>query len=164
LLRRGRDQFDRLWQEGERIPRVMAISISYVINAMDGQVFSVLAPDVRRALDLSLPQVGPVSTGFMLGMGLASLPTGWMLERMTRRNVTLIALIVFSTAALLTAYARGTPGPAAVRFVSGLGEAMQLTAILAIGTTYFLNHRALARSHVRNRRRARVEHRRGDFG
>jgi allantoinase len=27
LLRRGRDQFDRLWQEGERIPRVMAISI-----------------------------------------------------------------------------------------------------------------------------------------
>ena len=27
LLRRGRDQFDRLWQEGARIPRVMAITI-----------------------------------------------------------------------------------------------------------------------------------------
>jgi len=27
ILRRGRDQFDRLWQEGERIPRVMAITI-----------------------------------------------------------------------------------------------------------------------------------------
>ncbi len=27
LFRRGRDQFDRLWQEGADIPRVMAISI-----------------------------------------------------------------------------------------------------------------------------------------
>ena len=27
ILRRGRDQFDRLWQEGERVPRVMAITI-----------------------------------------------------------------------------------------------------------------------------------------
>lgn len=27
LLRRGCDQFDRLWREGERIPRVMAISV-----------------------------------------------------------------------------------------------------------------------------------------
>ncbi len=27
ILRRGRDQFDRLWQDGETIPRVMAISI-----------------------------------------------------------------------------------------------------------------------------------------
>ena len=27
ILRRGRDQFDRLWQEGETAPRVMAISI-----------------------------------------------------------------------------------------------------------------------------------------
>ncbi len=27
ILRRGRDQFDRLWQEGKTAPRVMAISI-----------------------------------------------------------------------------------------------------------------------------------------
>ena len=31
---------------------------SYVINAIDRQLFSVLAADVRNALDLSLPQVG----------------------------------------------------------------------------------------------------------
>jgi len=133
---------------GNRIALAMfaVLLLSYVINAMDRQLFSVLAPDVRKALDLSLPQVGLASTVFTLGMGLAGLPTGWLLERMTRRSVALIGLIVFSTATLLTAYARGLPDLLLYRFVSGLGEAMQLTAILAIGTTYFLHHSAVAAS------------------
>jgi DHA1 family inner membrane transport protein len=120
--------------------------LSYVINAMDRQLFSVLAPDVRKALDLSLPQVGLAATVFTLGMGLAGLPTGWLLQRMGRRTVSLIGLVVFSVATLLTAYSHGLYDLLAYRFVSGLGEAMQLTAILAIGTTYFLHHRAVAAS------------------
>jgi len=113
---------------------------------MDRQLFSVLAPDVRKALDLSLPQVGLAATVFTLGMGLAGLPTGWLLQRMGRRTVSLIGLVVFSVATLLTAYSHGLYDLLAYRFVSGLGEAMQLTAILAIGTTYFLHHRAVAAS------------------
>ncbi len=120
--------------------------LSYVINAMDRQLFSVLAPDVRKALGLSLPQVGLASTVFTLGMGVAGIPTGYLLSMMSRRSVAILGLVIFSAATYLTAYAQGMPDLLLYRFVSGLGEAMQLTALLAIGTTYFLDHRAVAAS------------------
>ena len=120
--------------------------LSYVVNAMDRQLFSVLASDVRTALGLSMPQTGLASTVFTLGMGLAGIPTGYLLARMSRKNVSVVGLVVFSVATLLTAFATGMGDLLLYRFISGLGEAMQLTALLAIGTTYFLRHRALAAS------------------
>ena len=42
----------------------VVLLLSYVVNAMDRQLFSVLAPDVRRALGLTLPQVGLAATVF----------------------------------------------------------------------------------------------------
>src|SRR3954454_957987 len=120
--------------------------LSYVINAMDRQLFSVLATDVRKALDLSLPQVGLAATVFTLGMGIAGLPTGYLLAKASRKNVAMLGLAVLSIATFLTGHVHGRPDLLLYRFISGLGEAMQLTAILAIGTTYFLNHRAVAAS------------------
>jgi DHA1 family inner membrane transport protein len=120
--------------------------LSYVVNAMDRQLFSVLAPDVRKALGLTLPQVGLAATVFTLGMGVAGIPTGYLLSVMSRRGVAILGLIIFSAATYLTAYATGMSDLLLYRFISGLGEAMQLTALLAIGTTYFLNHRAVAAS------------------
>ena len=124
----------------------VVLLLSYVVNAMDRQLFSVLAPDVRKALGLSLPQVGLAATVFTLGMGLAGIPTGYLLNRMSRRGVAILGLIIFSVATYLTAYASGMSDLLLYRFISGLGEAMQLTALLAIGTTYFMNHRAVAAS------------------
>jgi MFS transporter, DHA1 family, inner membrane transport protein len=120
--------------------------LSYVINAMDRQLFPVLAPEVRSALGLSLPQVGLAATLFTLGMGLAGIPTGFLLGVLSRRAGVILGLIIFSAATYVTAYAQGIWDLLLYRFVSGLGEAVQLTALLAIATTYFANHRALAAS------------------
>ncbi len=120
--------------------------LSYVINAMDRQLFSVLAADVRVALNIDIPQVGLASTIFTLGMGVAGIPTGYLLSRVSRKNVALLGLAVFSVATYLTAHAQGMTDLLIYRFVSGLGEAMQLTALLAIGTTYFYRYRAVAAS------------------
>jgi MFS family permease len=124
----------------------VVLLLSYVINAMDRQIFSVLAADVRQSLSIDLPRIGLASTIFTLGMGLAGLPTGYLLAKMSRRNVTLIGLAVFSVATYLTAGSQGLGDLLIYRFLSGLGEAMQLTALLAIGTTYFYRHRAVAAS------------------
>jgi len=124
----------------------VVLLFSYVVNAMDRQLFSVLAPEVRAALGLTVPQVGLAATVFTLGMGLAGIPTGYLLTVLSRRGVVILGIVIFSVATYLTAYAQGLPDLLAYRFISGLGEAMQLTALLAIGTTYFLRHRALAAS------------------
>lgn len=118
--------------------------VSYVINAMDRQLFPVIAPDVRADLGFSLPQVGLQTTIFTLGMGIAGVPTGILLARSSRRTVVLAGLVLFSAATLVTAFASGFWDMLAYRFASGLGEAMELTALLAIASAYFVHRRGLA--------------------
>lgn len=120
--------------------------VSYVLNAMDRQLFSILATDAREELGLSVPEIGLATTIFTLGMGIAALPTGFLLARLKRRSVVLVGLVIFSAAIVLTAFAQGLADLLLYRFVLGIGESMQLTALLAIGTTYFLNHRGVAAS------------------
>lgn len=126
----------------------LILLVSYVLNAVDRTLFSVLAIEVRNAMNLSLPQVGLASTVFTLGMGLAAIPTGYLLGIRTRKSVVILGLLIFSLATLLTAYAQGLADLLAYRFISGLGEAMQATAIIAIGASYFFKHRALVTGSV----------------
>jgi DHA1 family inner membrane transport protein len=117
--------------------------LSYVLNSIDRGLFSVLAIEVRDAMSLSLPQVGLAATMFTLGMGLAGIPTGYLLGSLSRKSVVLLGLFIFSLATWLTAYAQGLADLLAYRFISGLGEAMQVTALIAIGASYFHRNRAL---------------------
>ncbi|OZI26745.1 MFS transporter [Bordetella genomosp. 9] len=126
----------------------LILLLSYVLNAVDRTLFSVLAIEVRNAMNLSLPQVGLASTLFTLGMGLAAIPTGYLLGIRSRRSVVILGLLIFSVATLMTAYAHGLADLLAYRFISGLGEAMQATAIIAIGAIYFYRHRALVTGSV----------------
>ena len=125
------------------IAMFFVLLLSYALNAIDRGLFSILAVDVRDAMSLSLPEVGLAATMFTLGMGLAGLPTGYLLGIMSRKAVVLLGLFVFSLATFLTAYAKGLPDLLAYRFISGLGEAMQVTALIAIGASYFNKRRAL---------------------
>ncbi|ANN68090.1 MFS transporter [Bordetella bronchialis] len=126
----------------------LILLLSYVLNAVDRTLFSVLAIEVRNAMGLSLPQVGLASTLFTLGMGLAAIPTGYLLGIRSRKSVVILGLAIFSLATLMTAYAQGLADLLAYRFISGLGEAMQATAIIAIGASYFYRHRALVTGSV----------------
>lgn len=125
------------------IAMFFVLLLSYALNAIDRGLFSILAVDVRDAMSLSLPEVGLAATVFTLGMGLAGLPTGYLLSIQSRKAVVLLGLFVFSLATFLTAYAKGLPDLLAYRFISGLGEAMQVTALIAIGASYFHQRRAL---------------------
>ena len=125
------------------IAMFFVLLLSYVLNSIDRGLFSVLAIEVRDAMKLSLPEVGLAATMFTLGMGLAGIPTGYLLGSTSRKSVVLLGLFVFSVATLLTAYATGLADLLAYRFISGLGEAMQVTALIAIGASYFYRNRAL---------------------
>ena len=117
---------------------------SYVINAMDRQLFPLIAPDVRREYGFSLAGVGLLSTVFTLGMALAGVPTGVLLARLSRRAVLQTGIALFSAGTALTVVSRGFPDMLVYRTVTGIGEAMQLTVLLAIAANYFAGHRAAA--------------------
>ena len=117
---------------------------SYAINAMDRQLFPLLVPEVRRQYGFSLAGVGFLSTIFTLGMALAGLPTSYLLVRFTRKTVMQAGIALFSAGTLLTVVARGFPDMLIYRAATGIGEAMQLTVLIAIAVNYFISYRAAA--------------------
>ena len=117
---------------------------SYAINAMDRQLFPLVAPDVRREYGFSLAGIGLLSTVFTLGMAVAGAPTGFLLARVSRKAVLQTGIALFSAGTALTVVSRGFPDMLAYRTVTGIGEAMQLTVLLAIAANYFAGHRAAA--------------------
>jgi DHA1 family inner membrane transport protein len=117
---------------------------SYVINAMDRQLFPLLAADVRREYGFSLPRIGLLSTIFTLGMAVAGLPTGYLLARFSRKAVLQMGIAIFSIGTVLTVLSHGFVDMLTYRATTGIGEAMELTALLAIAASYFTGYRAVA--------------------
>ena len=123
----------------------MALAIaSYAVNAMDRTLFPLILPEVAREYGFSLPQAGLMSTVFTIGMAIAGLPTGYLMSRYSRKTVAQAGVFIFSAVTILTVAARGFADMLAYRALTGVGEAMQLTALLAIVSTYFVRYRASA--------------------
>jgi DHA1 family inner membrane transport protein len=117
---------------------------SYAINAMDRQLFPLLVPEVRRQYGFSLAAVGFLSTVFTMGMALAGVPTGYLLGRFSRKTVLQFGIALFSAGTLLTVIARGFSDMLLYRAATGIGEAMQLTVLIAIAANYFFRNRSTA--------------------
>jgi predicted MFS family arabinose efflux permease len=122
----------------------VVLLFSYVVNAMDRQLFPLLAPDVRREYGFSLAGIGLLSTIFTLGMAVAGLPTGYLLARLSRKAVLQIGIAIFSAGTILTVVAHGFTDMLTYRAATGIGEAMELTALLAIAANQFRRNRAAA--------------------
>ena len=117
---------------------------SYAINAMDRQLFPLLAPEVRSQYGFSLAAVGFLSTVFTLGMAIAGAPTGFLLARFSRKAVLQAGIALFSAGTALTILSRGFADMLLYRAVTGIGEAMQLTVLLAIAANVFAGYRGAA--------------------
>ena len=117
---------------------------SYAVNAMDRQLFPLLAPEVRREYGFSLEGIGFLSTVFTLGMAGAGVLTGYLLTRFSRKTVLQIGIAVFSAGTALTVLSAGFFDMLIYRAATGIGEAMQLTVLLAIAVSYFASRRGAA--------------------
>lgn len=122
----------------------MLLLSGYFLNAMDRQLFALLATDVQAAMNLELKHIGVASTIFTLGMGISGLFTALMFRHMPRKAVALTGMVTFSLATGLTAYVTHFHQLLTLRFFSGVGESMQIAALLAIGSSYFHKNRGLA--------------------
>jgi MFS transporter, DHA1 family, inner membrane transport protein len=123
---------------------VGVLILSYSINAMDRTLFPLLLTDVRNEYEFGLPEGGLLSTIFTLGMAVAGLPTGYLMSRYSRKTVMQVGTLIFSAGTLVTVLAVGFADMLAYRAVTGIGEAMQLTALLATFSSYFSRYRASA--------------------
>lgn len=134
----------------DHLPRLVVatgfviLALSYMINAMDRQVFFPLLPQIRHEYGFNLPEGGLLATGFTLGMALAGLPAGYLVDRFTRKTVLVLSVVLYSLGTLATPLASGWGDMAAYRLISGFGEGMQSAALFAAVGAYFFHRRALA--------------------
>ncbi|QCD60214.1 MFS transporter [Streptomyces hawaiiensis] len=122
----------------------LLIVLSYTVNAMDRQVFPPLLPDIRADYGFSLEQGGLLATNFTLGMALAGLPAGYLLDRFRRKTVLLASIVIYSLGTMATPLATGLADMTVYRVVSGFGEGMQSAAIFAAMGAFFAHRRGLA--------------------
>lgn len=123
---------------------LVLLDASYVLNAMDRQVFPVLVPPIREYFGFSVAEGGLLATVFTLGIGLAGLPAGYFIDRYSRKNVIQAGIFIFSGFTLAQAFSFGLADMTLYRVVSGVGEGVQNAALFATLGAYFQRRRALA--------------------
>lgn len=132
-----------------RLPMVTSLiclgifSLAYLTNAIDRQIFPMLLSWISKTYSFDLKEAGLLSTVFTLGVGVAAWPTGFLLDRRSRREVLLIGMVIYSVFTFATIYANGFWDMAFYRTLTGIGEGMQIAALFAAGSAYFWNDKAL---------------------
>src|SRR5947207_435072 len=112
---------------------------------MDRQVLSILAPTLQRELTWSESQYAAVVYSFTLVYAFGFLIAGRWLDRVGVRRGFATAVILWSVAAMSTAFAHTTAAFAAARGMLGLGESANFPgAIKSVGQWFPKEERALA--------------------
>ncbi len=121
------------------------VSLAFVINFLDRQVLSVLAPTIRKELNLSNSQYGFIVFSFLLGMASFQVPNGLLMDRIGPRWAFTWIVSFWSAASFLHAAARSVWHFALLRFALGGAECGNYTGGLKIVSQRFpVRERALA--------------------
>jgi DHA2 family lincomycin resistance protein-like MFS transporter len=104
--------------------------LSAFVMILNETILSVALRDLT--VDLSIPTTTAqwLTSGFLLTMAVVIPTTGFMLERLTPRQVFLISLSAFSLGTLLSAVATGFPMLLAGRIVQACGTAVMLPLLM----------------------------------
>ncbi|BCW48207.1 hypothetical protein StoSoilB13_05490 [Arthrobacter sp. StoSoilB13] len=120
------------------------LAITFMLNAMDRQVFFPLLGTISTEYGFSLQAGGLLATIFTLGMAIAGIPAGFLVERFSRKTVLIVSIAIYSLGTLATPLAASWGDMAVYRVISGLGEGMQAAALFAAVGSFFHLRRGLA--------------------
>lgn len=121
---------------------LLLLCLAYSINAADRQIFPTLLPAIRTAFGYDLAAAGLLATIFTLGLAVAGLPAGHVVDRTSRKTIILLAMVIYSVFTLATIYATGFWDMLLYRALTGVGEGMQMAALFAAVGSFFHRQRS----------------------
>jgi len=126
--------------------RILALLVvSLMVNLVDRQVLSLVAPVMRDELHISNTGYGVIVAAFLLGMTLFQIPVGTALDRAGARAGLALLVGVWSFVTGLHGWARSALHFGALRFLLGMAECGNYSAgVKVIGQWFPPQQRALA--------------------
>ena len=123
------------------------ICLVTIINYIDRQTLSVLAPTIREEFGMSNAAYSRVVTTFLLGYTISQALSGKLLDRIGTRAGFMLFVGIWTAASMLHAAARNVFHLSAFRFVLGIGEAGNWPgAAKAVAEGFPVRERAFAMS------------------
>jgi ACS family hexuronate transporter-like MFS transporter len=118
--------------------------LSTVINYVDRQTLSVLAPALTKELEISPIAYSNILSAFLAAYTVMYVVSGLLVDRWGTRRALSVFIIWWSVANMAHAFARGVWSLGILRFLLGMGESGNFTAAFrAISEWYTPKERAL---------------------
>lgn len=111
--------------------------LASILNYLDRNTVSVLAPSIQRDLDITDQQYAHVMSFFMIAYTVAYLCSGWVVDVLGPRLSFSLFVGWWSISNSLTGLARGLGSLGVFRFMLGLGEAGGYTASPKVVSEWF---------------------------
>ena len=109
-----------------------------ILSYTDRQVLSLVVDPIRGDLGISDTQVSLLlGTSFAVIYGIAGIPLGWLADRVSRRNLILAGLVVWSIATFACGFVSNFGELFLARIFVGLGEAVLSPAAISLISDYF---------------------------
>lgn len=113
------------------------LTLSTVLNLIDRQSLSVLAPFLRDKFHLSVQDYAQVVTAFLVSYTVMYAVGGRLVDQVGERAGMAACILWWSVCTMLTALVQGRLSLAVVRFLLGLGEPANYPAALRATTIWF---------------------------
>ena len=104
--------------------QVLIICLCFAVAAFDGldlAIMGFIAPALRGEWHLSPPQMGTLFSGGLIGLAIGALTAGPAADRLGRKRVLILAVTVFGTMCVASAFARNPQDLLILRILTGLG-------------------------------------------
>lgn len=102
----------------------MILALCFITVAMDGfdtAIIGFIASDLVQEWGVQKSDLGPVMSAALVGLAVGALVAGPLADRVGRKKVLILSIVVFGGFSLLTAVATSLGQLALLRFLTGLG-------------------------------------------
>ncbi len=103
---------------------LVMLTLVYVINYLDRNILNQLLPSIKAEFDLSDADLGFLSgTVFAILYATLGVPLAWLADRVNRRNVIALSMMLFAAMTAVSAFAGTFRQLVLARIGTGIGEA-----------------------------------------
>jgi MFS family permease len=108
---------------------VMALGITWILDAFEVVIVSVVLKSMAKSLNLSVFQSSWLVSSFLIGALVGAFIFGYLADKFGRKKIFFITLLLYSLGTFLTGFANSFEVALILRFITGFGLGGEFSAI-----------------------------------